>query len=71
MSAPALEEIPLRAQIGYVLEYGNVVEGEFSPAAIVGILAAKGVLDADPEGAKHVAAEVLEARGIEWGEDSE
>lgn len=61
-NTPALEELPLRAQCGYVIKYGTVKQGELTPGVIAGILHAKGVLedDADLDEVRRVAGEVLD-----------
>lgn len=63
-NTPALDDLPFRAQCGYICKYGRVVEGETTGAALVGILRSKGVLDddADPEALRDVAQEVLDRR---------
>lgn len=57
----ALDELPLRARVGYICKYGRVAQGELTPGVVLGILSAKGALDdvSDLEGARSVAAEVI------------
>lgn len=66
MNTPALEELPPRAQIGYVLKYGNVTHGELTPSNVVGILHAKGVLETDNiDNYRDLASEVMEHHGLD------
>lgn len=62
MSEPRLDELPLRAQIGYILKNGEVKHGEMDPSVIVGILHAKNWLgdDRDTEGVEQIVEEVIE-----------
>lgn len=58
-----LDDLPIRAQIGYVLKYGNT-DDDIEPATVVGILSAKGVLREDPDEALTIAEDVFERRGL-------
>lgn len=61
-NTPALEELPLRAQCGYVVKYSRVKQGELTPGVVAGVLAAKGVIAEQhtQNEIKTVAAEVLD-----------
>lgn len=45
-NTPALDQMPLRAQTGYILKHANVLtDHEMTPGVVLGMLSAKGVLD--------------------------
>lgn len=69
-----LEDLPPRAQVGYVLKHSTVKQGELTPATVVGMLVAKGVTVRDAGNMRDLANEVMKhSPHVEWdgGEDDD
>lgn len=63
----ALEDLPPRAQIGYICKHSTVKQGELTPATAVGMLVGKGVTVQDASAMRELADEVMHhSPHVDW-----
>lgn len=59
-----LDEIPPRAQVGYVLNNATIKQGELEPGMVVTVLKGKGVTIESEKEMLETAEDVMQHRGL-------
>lgn len=63
-----LQDLPTRAQIGYVLKHATVHQGDLTPGFVLGILRHKGIEYDDPDAMLGLIDDVMTHNpNVAWG----